>query len=74
MPFYPTYEEWKPDDPTLKNKITNTFYPTYEEWKLCSSTEFSLFSMDAFYPTYEEWKLFLVIIYLEWILLFLSYL
>ncbi len=34
QPFYPTYEEWKPER-QLKQAINAVaFYPTYEEWKL----------------------------------------
>ena len=52
---YPTYEEWKHEYEGLGLHVLFGSYPTYEEWKLCSSTEFSLFSMGS-YPTYEEWK------------------
>ena len=53
---YRTYEEWKPQYPTLNSAVLRTgSYRTYEEWKPegMFNKHYTSFSS---YRTYEEWK------------------
>jgi len=71
---YPTYEEWKLDQPVQLNQNEMRSYPTYEEWKLGELRFINVSSSFSSYPTYEEWKLSIIILQVKTYYMFLSYL
>ena len=72
--FYPTYEEWKPNE-SYNNIILFSSFLSYLWGMETYIRKFEKAKRVAFYPTYEEWKRhFLFTFAIEKAFYFLSYL